>query len=342
MQKRSFASDNNAGIHPQVLEAISQVNQGHALAYGNDDYTKSVLEKFQKLFRRPIKAHFVFNGTSANVLGLSAITKPHHAIFCAETAHIQVDECGAPEMFTGCKLVDIPTVNGKLTVELIRPHLKGVGDQHHVQPRVISIAQSTELGTVYTRAEIKALADFAHENDMYLHMDGARIANAVALIGKPLRTFTQDVGVDILSFGGTKNGILAGEAVLFLNPKLAKDFLFVRKQGMQLASKMRFIAVQFDALLTKNLWIENATHANRMAKLLEKEIKSKTKIKITQPVDANAVFAIVPKTLIAKLQKKTFFYVWNDHTLEVRWMCSFDTVASDIHEFVKLIQDYSK
>lgn len=338
-QKRTFASDNNATIHQAVINAIMQVNEGHSLAYGNDAYTKQVLNKFQKLFKKPIETHLVFNGTAANVLGLSMLTQPHHAILCAETAHIQVDECGAPERFTGCKLIGIPTHDGKLTVDLVKSHMKGIGDQHHVQPRVISITQSTELGTLYSVSEIRKLAAYAHAHDMFLHMDGARIANAVVGLGEPLHAFTQDAGVDVLSFGGTKNGILAGEAVIFCNARLSQDFLFVRKQGMQLASKMRFIAAQFDALLTDDLWLENARHANAMARLLEKEIKKKTKIKITQQVQANGVFAILPKHAITKLQKETFFYVWNEATSEVRWMCSFDTRPEDVHQFVSLLKE---
>jgi len=336
--KRGFASDNNAGIHPQVLEAITRANQGHTIAYGDDPFTQSALAKIKALFRKPVEAHFVFNGTAANVLGLKTMTESYHAVICAETAHINVDECGAPEKFTGCKLLTVPTPDGKLTVDLVRSQIKGIGDQHHVQPKVISIAQTTEMGTVYEPTEISALAEFAHANGMYLHMDGARIANACASLKLPLHDFTQELGVDILSFGGTKNGILAGEAVVFLNPALAKNFLFIRKQGMQLASKMRFIAAQFDALLTDNLWLKSAAHANVMASLLEKEAQDIFKIKITQSVDANAVFAIVPPQIISELKKHYFFYVWNEKTSEVRWMTSFDTTTEDVLDFARTLR----
>src|ERR1700751_2207351 len=269
---RSFASDNNAGIHPQILKAIASVNQGHVVGYGDDPYTQSAIIKFHEHFGPDIEVFFVFNGTAANVLGLKAITESYHGVICAASAHIYTDECGAPEKFTGCKLIPIQTSDGKLTVEMVRHAYHGIGDEHHVQPKVVSITQSTEMGTVYQAQEIQALARCAHVHDMYLHLDGARIANAAASLGQTLRQATRDLGVDLLSFGGTKNGIMGGEAVLFFHPKLAADFLFLRKQAMQLASKMRFISVQLGALLTNDLWRTNAQHSNRMAKLLEKEI----------------------------------------------------------------------
>src|SRR5437868_14516033 len=246
---RSFASDNNAGIHPEVLKAIAAANEGHVVGYGDDPYTESAIRKFHEHFGSDIAVFFVFNGTAANVLGLKALTDSYHAVSCTEAAHIYNDECGAPEKFTGCKLIPIPTSDGKLTVEMIGHAYHGIGDQHHVQPRVVSITQSTEMGTVYQPEEIRALAQFGHQPEMFLHMDGARIANAAASLGQTLRQATRDLGVDVLSFGGTKNGVMGAEAVVFLNQQLCHDFLYLRKQGMQLASKMRFIAVQFEALL---------------------------------------------------------------------------------------------
>ena len=335
----SFASDNNAGIHHEILAALTAANSGHVVAYGDDSYTKSALDKFKLTFGEKIDTYFVFGGTAANVIGLQTITRPYNAIICAETAHINVDECGAPEKFTGCKLLGIPTNDGKIRVEEIKAWLHGVGDQHHVQPRVVSISQSTEMGTVYTPREIAALADFAHQNGMLFHMDGARLSNAAVSLGVPLKTLTADAGVDILSFGGTKNGMMYGEALVFFEPALCENLKYSRKQGMQLASKMRFISAQFEALLSNDLWRRNAEHANRMARRLAQEVQKIPRVKITQKVEANAVFAIVPRECIPVLQKEYFFYVWNESTAEVRWMTSFDTTDGDIEEFVKLLRD---
>jgi threonine aldolase len=336
---RSFASDNNAGVHASVLKAITAANQGHVVGYGDDPYTASAVEKFKKHFGNDIEVFFVFNGTAANVLSLKALTESYHAVICTETAHIHTDECGAPEKFTGCKLVVLPAPDGKLTVESVKSAYHGIGDQHHVQARVVALTQATEMGTVYTPQEIKNLARFAHQHDMYVHMDGARIANAAASLGVPLRVITRDAGVDVLSFGGTKNGLMGGEAVVFFDRKLAADFLFLRKQGMQLVSKMRFIAVQFEALLSNDLWLKSAQHANRMAKFLEKEVRKIPGIEIICPVQANGVFARIPHSAIAEIQKKYFFYVWNEEQSVVRWMCSFDTTEEDIQTFVKLVAD---
>jgi threonine aldolase len=338
MSKRSFASDNNAGVHPEVIEAIKAANDGHVLAYGDDPITARAVRLFQKHFGRDVAVYFVFGGTGANVLGLKAITKSHQAIICAETAHVNVDECGAPENHTGCKLLTIATPDGKLRVEQIKPLLHGIGVEHHVQPAVISISQTTEMGTVYTKKELKTLAGFAHERGMLLHVDGARLSNAAVSLGVGLKEITADVGVDVLSFGGTKNGMLYGEAVVFFNPKFAADFKYIRKQGMQLSSKMRFIAAQFEAMLSGNLWRRGPEHANRMAQLLASELAKLPQIKITQPVEANGVFAVIPRKYIPTLQKKYFFYVWNEEISEVRLMASFDTTEDDIRDFVKLVR----
>jgi threonine aldolase len=336
---RSFASDNNAGVHPEVLQAIASANQGHAVGYGDDPYTESAVHKFKQHLGPDIDVFIVFNGTAANCLSLKALTNSYNAVICAEAAHIYTDECGAPEKFTGCKLIPLPTRDGKLTVESVSQAYHGIGDQHHVQPRVISITQATEVGTVYKPAEIKALARFAHERGMFLHVDGARIANAAASLGQTLRQATRDLGVDVLSFGGTKNGALGAEAVVFFDKKLGHDFLYLRKQGMQLASKMRFISAQFDALLTGDLWLKSAQHANRMARLLQKKLSEIPQVKIVYTVEANGVFAKIPHPAIAKLQKRYFFYVWNEQQPVVRWMCSFDTTEQDVKQFASFVAE---
>ena len=295
---RSFASDNNAGVHPEVLEAIARANQGHVVAYGDDPYTRSAVARFEEHFGEGIDVFYTFNGTGANVLGLQALNRPYHAVLCSEHAHIYTDECGAPEKHTGCKLIPLPNPDGKITLDAVHHAYHGIGDQHHVQARVISITQSTEMGTVYQAGEIQALARFAHEHEMFLHVDGARIANAAASLGQTLRQATRDLGADVLSFGGTKNGILGGEAVVFFNRKLSTDFLYLRKQGMQLASKMRLIAVQFEALITDDLWLRSAQHANHMARLLEAELRRIPQVKIVWKVEANGVFAQIPRHAI--------------------------------------------
>jgi threonine aldolase len=336
--RRSFASDNNAGVHPRVMAAIASANEGHVIAYGDDVYTARAVKKFQEHFGKDADVYFVFGGTGANVLGLKAVTQPHHAIICAESAHINVDECGAPEKFTGCKLLSVATPDGKIRSEQIKPFLHGLGFEHHVQPRVISISQATEMGTVYTPRELKVLAKFAHDNNMLLHMDGARVSNAAANLKVKLRAITRDAGVDIMSFGGAKNGMMYGEAVVFFDKSLARDFKYTRKQGTHLPSKMRFISAQFEALLTRDLWRQNAEHANHMAQLLASELSKVPRVSITQKVDANGVFALVPKEYVELLQKKYFFYVWNEETSEVRFMTSFDTTEADIKDFVALVR----
>jgi threonine aldolase len=336
---RSFASDNNAGVHAQVLTAIAAANQGHTVGYGDDAYTASANEKFRDHFGTDVEVFFVFNGTAANVLGLQAMTRPYHAVLCTDVAHIHTDECGATEKFTGCKLVTLAAPQGKLTVEAVRSAYHGIGDEHHVQPKVIAITQATETGTIYQPSEIKVLAEFARAHDMLLHMDGARLANAAAALNQNLRQATRDLAVDILSFGGTKNGLMGGEAIVFFNRKLAENFRFIRKQGMQLASKMRFIAVQFETLLTDDLWLRSARHANAMAKLLESEVKKIPALRIAYPVEANGVFVRVPREAIARIKEQYFFYIWNEETSVVRWMCSFDTTEEDVRQFAAFVKE---
>ena len=336
---RSFASDNNAGAHPEILEAVASANQGHVVAYGDDPYTRSAVKKFEEHFGPDIAVFFTFNGTGANVLSLQALTRSFQSVLCSDYAHIFTDECGAPEKHTGCKLIPLPHQDGKITLDSVRHSYHGIGDEHHSQPRVISITQSTEMGTVYQPEEIQALARFAHERDMFLHMDGARLANAAASLGQNLRQATRDLGVDVLSFGGTKNGILGGEAVVFFHPEHGQDFLYLRKQSMQLASKMRFIAAQFEALLTNNLWRRSAEHANRMARLLEKEVSRIPGVRVVWKVEANGVFAQIPRLAIDKLKQQYFFYTWIEEESIVRWMCSFDTTEEDIRKFAAVVAE---
>jgi threonine aldolase len=339
MSKRSFASDNNAGVHPEVIEAVKAANDGHVIAYGGDPFTARATKLFQKHFGRDVAVHFVFGGTGANVIGLKAITESYNAIICARSAHVNVDECGASEKFTGCKLLTIATPDGKLSVEQIKPLLShGIGVEHYVQPSVITISQATERGTVYTKNELKTLADFAHDNGMLLHVDGARLANAAVSLKATLKQLTADVGVDVLSFGGTKNGMMYGEAVVIFDKQRATDFKFIRKQGMQLPSKMRFISAQFEALLSGELWRRNAEHANRMAQLLGSELAKVPQVQLTHAVEANGVFAVIPRKAIPALLKKYFFYVWNEELSEVRLMASFDTKEEDVRDFVELVR----
>src|ERR1700689_3543864 len=334
---RNFASDNNAGVHPEVLEAIARANRGHVVAYGDDPYTRSATAKFEEHFGEKIDVFFTFNGTGANVLGLQALNRPYHAVLCSDYAHNYSEECGAPEKHTGCKLIPLPHHDGKITLDSVRHAYHGIGDQHHVQAHVISITQSTEMGTVYQPEEIQALAQFAHEHEMFLHIDGARIANSAASLGQTLRQATRDLGVDVLSFGGTKNGIMGGEAVVFFNRALSADFLYLRKQGMQLASKMRFIAAQFEALLTNDLWRRSAEHANRMARVLEAEVRKIPQVRIVWKVEANGVFAQIPRHSIEKIKQQYFFYMWVEEESIVRWMCSFDTTEDDIRKFAEIV-----
>jgi threonine aldolase len=336
--RRGFASDNNAGVHPEIIKELQSVNQGHTLGYGNDVYTEEANRIFRSHFGEMTETYFVFTGTAANVLGISGITKSWNSIITASTAHLESDECGAPEKFTGCKVLTVDTPDGKLTPELIKRHIHGFGFEHHAQPKVISITQSTEMGTVYTPGEIKKLADFAHNHGMLLHLDGARLANAAVSLDLPFRQFTTDAGVDVLSFGGTKNGMMFGEAICFLKPGLSEDFKYVRKQGMQLASKMRFISAQFIAYFSDNLWKHSALHANKMAQLLSDKLSGIKGVTITQKVQSNGVFVILPSEAAEKLKEKYFFYTWNEFTSEYRLMTSWDTEEEDVNDFVRLLK----
>ena len=342
INEKGFASDNSSGVHPEIMKALNEANSGHTVAYGDDPYTNEAEKKFREHFGDDISVYFVFLGTAANVLGMGALTRPYHSVICPESAHINEDECGAPERFNGFKLLPVSTENGKLTVDGIKQHMHGLNFEHHSQPKLISISQVTEMGTVYTPGEIKEICDFAHQNDMYVHMDGARIANAAVSLGKSFREITKDVGVDVLSFGGTKNGMMYGEAIVFFDDVMGDEFNYLRKQGMQLASKMRLISAQFLTYLSDDLWFKTAKKANDMAKMLAEKASAVNGVKITQQVEANGVFAQIPKAIIEDLQKEYFFHVWDEETGVVRWMTSFDTTETDINEFVELLKTKTK
>jgi threonine aldolase len=332
-ERPGFASDNHAGALPEVIEAIAAANAGHAPSYGSDAWTARAEERFREQFGPDARSYLVFNGTGANVIALRALTRPWDAVVCAETAHLNVDEGGAPERVGGFKLLTIATPDGKLTPELVERRLARFGDEHAVQPRVVSITEATELGTLYTPDEIRALAGQAHAHDMLLHVDGARLANAAAALDLPLRALTTDVGVDALSFGGTKTGLLMGEAVVLLSPGLGEGIEYLRKQSMQLASKMRYLAAQFDALLAEERWRTAAQNANAMARRLADALTDAPGVRITQRVQANAVFAVIDPGVAAQLQEQWPFYVWDESTGEVRWMCSWDTRPEDVDAF---------
>ena len=333
MHPRGFASDNYAPALPEVVEAIAAANEDHAPAYGADDWTARAEERFREHFGPEARAQIVFNGTGANVVALRALTNPWDGVVCAETAHLNVDECGAPERVGGLKLLTVAAPDGKLTPELVEARLVRFGDEHAVQPKVVSITQSSELGTVYSTDEIAALAEQARARGMYLHLDGARLANAAAALDLPLRALTTDAGVDALSFGGTKNGLVMGEAVVLLNPDVGEGIEYLRKQSMQLASKMRFLAAQFETLLAGDRWRTGAAHANSMARRLADAVAETPGVRVTQRVDANAVFAILPAAATESLQERWRFYVWDSATGEVRWMCSWDTTPEDVDAF---------
>ncbi|MDD3236025.1 MAG: low specificity L-threonine aldolase [Candidatus Cloacimonetes bacterium] len=338
MYQISFGSDNHSGMHPKALEALQKANAGYCPAYGDDPLTLKVLKDIEELFGGDCEAWFVTTGTGANVLCLQSLIHSFNAVICASTAHINVDECGAVQKFTQARLSPIETPDGKLTPQLIAPRLLGDRDQHHSQFKVISISQSTEYGTLYTLDELRNLAAYAHEHGMLLHIDGARLANAAVALKCTLKEMTKDVGADLVSFGGTKNGLIFGEAIISFRPELTGDMRFYRKQATQLFSKMRFIAAQFEAYLENELWKTNALHANQMATLLAQRLSEIPEITITQEVYVNALFAILPEKLIAPLQEKYLFYTWDEARNEVRLMCSFNTLEEHIDEFIGTVK----
>jgi threonine aldolase len=334
---RGFASDNYAGVHPEILARVVEVNSGHQAAYGDDDVTAELTKVIKENFGKQAEVFPVFNGTGANVVALQAMCRSWEAVICAAGAHINVDEGGAPEKVAGLKLHIIETQDGKLTPELIEKQAWGFGNEHRAQPKVVSITQSTELGTIYTPEEVRAIVDQAHTMGMYVHLDGARISNGAAALGVPMRAFTTDVGVDVVSLGGTKNGAMAAEAVLILNPELADVIKFVRKSAMQLGSKMRFLSAQLLALFEGDLWLRNANQANSMAQRLYAGVANLPGVKVTKP-EANALFPYLEQKVTEELQKNFRFYVWDHLTGQVRWMCSWDTTEQDIDDFVAAIK----
>ncbi|SEG85591.1 L-threonine aldolase [Nonomuraea solani] len=336
---KAFASDNYAGVHPEILQAIATANGGHQTAYGDDVYTEALREVFQRHFGAGARVWPVFNGTAANVVSLRAMTAPWEAVICAETAHIHTDEGGAPEVIGGIKLLTVPTPDGKLTPELIDRQAWGFGDVHRAQPKVVSISNTTELGTLYTPEEIAAICAHAHGLGLLVHLDGSRLTNAAAALDVPLRALTTDAGVDVLSFGGTKIGLLYGEAVVVLNPEAAHGIDYIRKTYMQLSSKMRFVSAQFEALLSGDLWLRNARQANAMGRRLAEAVGGIPGVELSRAVEANAVFAILPKDVSERLRKRFRFYTWNEATGEVRWMCAFDTTEEDVDAFAAALAE---
>jgi threonine aldolase len=336
---KGFASDNYAGVHPEVLAAIAEANVDHAVAYGEDPWTARAEGLIRDHLGPSARSWLVFNGTGANVLAFRALCRPWQGVICAETAHVNVDEGGAPEAMGGTKLLTLPTPDGKLTPDLVDRHLTRVGDEHAVQPRVVSVTQSTELGTRYEPGELRELADHAHAHDLLLHVDGSRIANAAAGLGVPLAATTTDVGVDALSFGGTKNGLLGAEALVLLTDDVGEGATYLRKQTLQLASKGRFLAAQFVALLEGDLWRTSAAHANAMATRLAAAVEGIPGVALTQRVQANAVFATLPAAVVARLQGEHRFYTWDELTGEVRWMCAWDTTEDEVDAFAAAVRD---
>ncbi len=341
---RSFASDNNASVHPRVMEAVVAANRDHAVGYGDDEWTSAAHAALKNVFGPGAEPFLVFNGTGANTIALQAVTRSWNSIVCASTAHICVDECGAPARMTGCQLLPIDTPDGRITPRDIEPLLHVIGVEHHPQPAVVYISQTTELGTVYTVEEVRALADFLHSHGLMLHMDGARLANACAALGCGLREITVDAGVDVLSFGGTKNGMMTGEAVVAFRPEIARDMRFIRKQSAQLASKMRYLAAQWlpyleDGTDGQPLWLENARHANSMAQKLAEVLARVPGARFTQKVESNQIFCILPPETLARLREKYFFYMWNDAAGEARFVTSWDTTADDIAAFAQIVSE---
>jgi threonine aldolase len=339
---RGFNSDNCAGVHPEILAALAVANGGHQPSYGDDVYTAHLQEVFRGHFGERAEAYPVFNGTGANVVGLKSMTEPWSGVICAESSHVYLDEGGAPERVGGLKLLPVPTVDGKLTPALIDRQAKGWGDEHRAQPRVVTITQSTELGTVYTAEEITAIAAHAHGLGMLVHVDGTRLANAAAALDLPFRAFTTDAGVDLLSFGGTKNGLMFGEAVLVLNPDAVRGMKFLRKSAMQLASKMRFVSAQFIALLEDDLWLRGAGHANAMAARLFTAVRDLPGVEVPRVPEANEVFVRLAPDVAQRLGKRYRFETWDEATGEVRWVCSFDTTEADVDALAAAVAEELK
>jgi threonine aldolase len=335
---RGFGSDNHSGVHPEIFKALISANLGHAPSYGTDNWSEQAEKAFQLHFGNNAKVFYVFNGTASNALALTAMAKSYESVLCSDVSHISVDECAAPEFFFRGKLIPIACKDGKLIIEDLEPHLIRGGDQHYSQPRVLSLTQPTELGTVYSFDELKTLCTWAKQKRLLIHLDGTRISNAALKLGLSFKEFTTELGIDVVSFGGTKNGLMFGEALVFLNPALAENFKFIRKQCGQLPSKSRFLAASFARYLTKDLWLEIARHECAMAERLHHGLEAFPQIKVTRPCDSNAVFAEIPQKLIKKLREDFFFYVWNEKTFECRLMTSWDTEVADVDAFLQKIR----
>ena len=331
---RSFASDNNSGAHPAIMEAVVQANAGDLKSYGEDEISIRTDEVFKEFFGSQARIHYVTTGTAANTLGLRAVTHTYNSVICAAQAHINNDECGAPEAFGGIKLVPVPSPDGKLTPGSVAPYLGHIGFVHASQPKVISITQPTELGKLYTLKEIENIVEFAHDRDLLVHLDGARLANACAALDCSFFDMTTALDIDLVSFGGTKNGCLMGEAVVFLNPGIGQGFPYLRKQAMQLVSKMRFVSAQLERYLKDDLWLENARHANAMAQRLAEKAGAIPGVEIKGSVDCNAIFAHIPPRATDILLRKYYFYVWDEHDHTARWMTSWATTEAMVDEFV--------
>lgn len=337
---RTFASDNNAPVAPEIMDALLQVNEGDAVGYGHDAATERAIARFRDHFGAATDVYFTFNGTGANVAALSCLLRPYEAVVAPSSAHLQTDECGAFERFTGCKILPVDCPEGKLRVSDLEGLLGRAPDQHHVTPRAISISQATEFGGLYQPSEIRDLCDFAHRHDVFVHVDGARISNAAAALGQTPCEITKDLGVDVLTFGGTKNGLMFGEAIVFFDPALHRDAApFARKQAMQLASKMRYVSAQFEALLSGNRWSQYAAHANAMTRRLAERIARLPQITITRPVECNAIFATLDRAAIAAIQQRYFFYVFDEALPEVRWMTHFATREADVDRFADCLEE---
>jgi threonine aldolase len=340
--RRGFGSDNHSGIHPEILAAIAQANTGHAPSYGTDEWSLRAEAAFQKHFGPQAKAFFVFNGTAANVTALKALTQSFQSIFCSDVSHINVDECGAPEFFTGAKLIPIPSLQGKIRLEDLEQAFIRRGDQHYSQTQTLSLTQPTELGTLYSIAELKELIGWAKKNKIAVHLDGARLGNAAHALGLSWKELTTDLGVDVVSMGGTKNGFMMGEAVVFLNSELARDFKYLRKQAAQLPSKSRFVAAQFLAYFENDLWQKIARHSCAMAMELFEKVQGIPGVEVSHRPESNAVFARIPKAWVKPLRDTYFFYVWNEKTFECRWMTSWDTQTQDIDGFTQKLKELSR
>lgn len=339
---RGFGSDNHAEVHPDIFNSMLQANQGHAHSYGFDENTEAVEKKIKDLFGishsnnlASTSSYFVYNGTAANILALKACLESFNSVICSDIAHINVDECGGPEVYGGFKLIPVKSKNGKISLEDIKTQFVRKGDQHFSQVKVVSLTQPTELGTCYSLKEIKEICDWAHQNKLYVHIDGARFANACVYLKSSFSEMTTHLGVDVISFGGTKNGLLAGEIVIFINPQLGNNFKYFRKQFGQLPSKSRFIAAQFQAYFDNNLWHQIASHSLKMAKYLEEKLSSFSEIKIIYPVESNSVFVLFPKIHIKELKNSKFFYIWDELTFAARLMLSWDSKPSDVDEFIE-------